>query len=281
MHVSDIRTFARIISRLTIVTRASTISWSLSFYPQPILNWHLRSTAGFSFDFAALNVVGFFCYTVSTAAFLFSPTILRQYAQRYPLDPVPTVRFNDFVFALHALVLVLVVFTQFWHRLWRFHGRRDHLSAIIIGILGGSSLGVAIVAIIALEQRSRDDPYAWKGIDVIYALSYVKLLVTFIKYMPQALRNYRKKSTAGWAIHTIYMDLLGGVTSLMQLIIDSSLQSDWADGIKGNPVKFGLSLVSLAFDTIFMIQHYVLYAKNNDQVDDEQVEDGERTSLLR
>lgn len=46
--------------------------------------------------------------------------------------------------------------------------------------------------------------------------------------------------------------------SLAQLIIDSSLQADWS-GVTGNPVKFGLSIVSLVFDAIFIIQHYVLY----------------------
>lgn len=45
---------------------------------------------------------------------------------------------------------------------------------------------------------------------------------------------------------------------MLQLVIDSSLQADWS-GISGNPVKFGLSSVSLVFDIIFITQHYVLY----------------------
>lgn len=46
--------------------------------------------------------------------------------------------------------------------------------------------------------------------------------------------------------------------SLAQLVIDSSLQMDWT-GLSGNPMKIGLAMVSLAFDVVFLLQHYVLY----------------------
>lgn len=52
------------------------------------------------------------------------------------------------------------------------------------------------------------------------------------------------------------MDFAGGILSLMQLLIDSSLQADWS-GLTGNPVKLGLSNISLFFDIIFILQHYV------------------------
>lgn len=53
-------------------------------------------------------------------------------------------------------------------------------------------------------------------------------------------------------------DLAGGVLSLAQLVLDSSLQSDWS-GITGNPVKLLLSNVTIFFDLIFIVQHYILY----------------------
>lgn len=92
----------------------------------------------------------------------------------------------------------------------------------------------------------------------VYALGYVKLLVTVVKYMPQAWANYMRKSTAGWSIEQILMDLTGGVLSIAQLVIDSSLQKDWS-GLTGNPVKLGLGNVSIIFDLIFITQHYILY----------------------
>ena len=52
------------------------------------------------------------------------------------------------------------------------------------------------------------------------------------------------------------MDLAGGILSLLQLILDCSLQADWS-GLTGNPVKLGLSNISFFFDAIFITQHYV------------------------
>ena len=62
----------------------------------------------------------------------------------------------------------------------------------------------------------------------------------------------------GWSIYQILLDLAGGVLSLIQLIIDSSFKSDWS-GVTGNPVKFLLSNVTIFFDIIFIVQHYILY----------------------
>jgi cystinosin len=99
----------------------------------------------------------------------------------------------------------------------------------------------------------------------IYTLSYVKLVITVVKYVPQAWVNYKRKSTVGWSIAQILLDLTGGVLSLVQLILDSSFKSDWS-GVTGNPVKFLLSNVTIFFDLIFIVQHYILY---RDAVDDD------------
>jgi cystinosin len=111
----------------------------------------------------------------------------------------------------------------------------------------------------------------------IYAISYVKLIVTVVKYMPQVHVNYVRKSTVGWSIGQILLDFAGGVLSITQLIIDSSLQADWS-GLTGNPVKFGLGNVSIIFDIIFMTQHYILYRMPPKSIDDDDWQ--ERQGLL-
>jgi cystinosin len=68
--------------------------------------------------------------------------------------------------------------------------------------------------------------------------------------------NYKRRSTVGWSIGQILLDLSGSIMSLLQLIIDSSLQEDWS-GLLGNPVKFGLGNIGILFDFIFIVQHYV------------------------
>lgn len=98
----------------------------------------------------------------------------------------------------------------------------------------------------------------WCELDIIYAVGYVKLLITLVKLWPQIIANYRNKSTKGWSIWQVTLDFVGGILSTGQQGIDSYLQDDWS-GITGNPVKFSLGNIAIVYDTIFFVQHYVLY----------------------
>jgi cystinosin len=101
-----------------------------------------------------------------------------------------------------------------------------------------------------------------------------------VKYIPQAWVNYKRKSTVGWDIQQILLDFAGGVLSIAQLILDSSLQEDWS-GVTGNPLKFFLGNVSIIFDLVFVIQHYILYRGRPDETeDDDNKVVGSRTPLL-
>lgn len=116
-----------------------------------------------------LNVVGFVCYTVSTASFLFSSEIRHEYAARHPLAPEPTGRPNDLAFALHAAIVCVVVYSQFWHKLWHFTDDKPRrASPVALGIVLGSVLGIALTVVIitvrSRETRGADD---WSGIDVV------------------------------------------------------------------------------------------------------------------
>lgn len=54
-------------------------SWSVSFYPQVLLNFSRGTSVGLSFDFLLYNVLAFSCYsafTCETPAFRFRPPIL-------------------------------------------------------------------------------------------------------------------------------------------------------------------------------------------------------------
>ncbi|KAF2270902.1 hypothetical protein CC78DRAFT_450240 [Lojkania enalia] len=277
---SELVLFAKAISR--VLGWIYFLAWSGSFYPQPILNWRRKATLGLAIDFPTINVLGFVCYTVSTAAFIYSPTIQSQYAYRHPDAPETTVRFNDFLFAAHGAVLCIIIYSQFWPAIWGFKvGSRQKASLPVLGIIWGSIFGTLIV-ILLVKIKGKDggyDPSGWAWIDVIYALGYVKLLTVVIKYMPQAWVNFKRKSTKGWSIVPMLLDLIGGVFSIAQLVIDSSLQADWS-GITGNPVKFGLGNISIIFDIIFILQHYVLYRHPAKDIEEEEWAN-ERERLLR
>ncbi|KAL2000944.1 hypothetical protein VTN02DRAFT_2441 [Thermoascus thermophilus] len=256
---SQTEIFVRALSR--VLGWIYMLCWSASFYPQPIYNFRRRSTAGLAIDFPTINVLGFVCYTVYTAAFLYSPVIRRQYAARHPVSQEPTVRFNDFAFAAHAMVLSAIVYTQFWPKIWKFKvSKYQRVSRPVAGLFWGSLLAIAIVVLIVLIKSPDGgyDPSSWAWIDVLYAMSYVKLIITVVKYVPQAWVNYKRKSTVGWSIQQVLLDLTGGILSIAQLILDASFEDDWS-GVTGNPVKLLLGNVTILFDVLFVVQHYILY----------------------
>lgn len=75
----------------------------------------------------------------------------------------------------------------------------------------------------------------------------------------QVILNATRRSTEGWSILNVLLDWLGGVLSVAQIVMQCVVLDDWRQ-IAGNPVKFGLGFVSLSFDVVFMVQHYILYA---------------------
>lgn len=83
-------------------------------------------------------------------------------------------------------------------------------------------------------------------------------MISTVKGIPQFINNYKRKSTEGWNIHNVLLDATGGSLSLLQLLLDCYDTNDWS-GIRAYPLKFGLSLVSLTFDIIFSLQHFVWY----------------------
>ncbi|KAJ8278632.1 hypothetical protein COCON_G00056980 [Conger conger] len=51
--------------------------WSLSFYPQAYENWKGKSVVGLNFDFLALNITGFFAYSVFNVGLFWVPYLMR------------------------------------------------------------------------------------------------------------------------------------------------------------------------------------------------------------
>ncbi|KAF1964722.1 L-cystine transporter-like protein [Bimuria novae-zelandiae CBS 107.79] len=276
---SELVMFLHALSR--ILGWAYFLAWSASFYPQAVNNWRRKSTLGLAIDFPTLNVLGFTCYAVNTATFMYSPTIRSQYAYRHPTSPETTVRFNDFLFAAHGAFMCVILYSQFYSGIWDFRvGARQKASKVALGIFWGCVLAILVVVFLAqiLGKDSGNDPSDWAWIDVIYALGYVKLITVVVKYIPQAWVNFKRKSTDGWSIYPMLLDFAGGWLSMAQLFLDASLQNDWS-GITGNPVKFGLSNITIVFDVIFFVQHYILYRYPVKSAEEEEDWDSEREVL--
>ncbi|KAF7635606.1 hypothetical protein Mgra_00004995 [Meloidogyne graminicola] len=160
---------------------------------------------------------------------------------------------NDVVFSAQALFACLITAFQcfIYERGTQRISYTCRLWASIL--LGFSSLSLFLALI-----------HLFNWLDFINYLSYVKMAVTMSKYFPQAILNFQRKSTVGWSIGNVLLDATGGVMDIFQMILQAKNTDDWS-AFTGNPVKFGLGFISIIFDALFILQHYVLYPhKDND-----------------
>ncbi|KAI8810515.1 PQ-loop-domain-containing protein [Cladochytrium replicatum] len=231
-----------------------TTAWSLSFYGQLSLNWRRKSVTGLSFDFLALNTLGFTFYTIYNIAFFTSPVLRDQY--RKLVGTEISVEWNDVVFAAHAITITLITVAQCFVYP---RSQTQRVSAPARAFVGFALWGIVVLL---AESALAGTPMVCS---LVY-LSLVKLATSLVKYIPQVYLNAVRRSTEGWSIVNILLDFVGGLCSMLQLLIDTN----W--DVLGNPVKFGLGFISVAFDLIFIFQHYILYPRrpHDEIVDPEQ-----------
>lgn len=211
-------------------------AWSVSFYPQILRNNKRKSVNGLSLDYVALNFTGFLCYTIFNV-FMFA-------------CGDASVKLADLLFSLHATLTTSVVIFQ----IVAYKETDMKVSrAVIICLVSMIYVFLFSFMILAFTQGSFDV--------LLYMLSFTKMVLTLVKYIPQVVINHQTQSTIGWSIHNNTLDFIGGIFSVAQSILDSIAKDDWTI-ITHNPVKIALGVISMVFDVIFFIQHYI-YQKNH------------------
>ncbi|GMH06812.1 hypothetical protein Nepgr_008652 [Nepenthes gracilis] len=221
-------------------------SWSISFYPQVILNFRRKSVVGLNFDFVVLNLTKHSSYLIYNATLYFSSAVQRQYREKYGLDEMIPVAANDVAFSVHAVLLT--AFTLF--QIFIYERGNQKISKISIIIVSAAWLAGAVCLVIALPSHS----WLW----LISVFNTIQVIMTVIKYIPQAFMNFYRKSTEGFSIGNILLDFLGGSANYGQMAVQSIDQNSWVN-FYGNIGKTLLSLVSMCFDILFICQHYVMY----------------------
>ena len=244
------------------------LAWSVSFCGQFIENFRRKSVSGLNFDFEIYNLVGFSGYTI--------------YTVRGYLDNnlgTGTVQIQDIFFAAHALLLTILTLIQILY----FYNPRDSLqkiSNITITIVLIMIWG-AILLIIVEYGFGYYDPHVKENRKYIFNslvyLGWCKVFISLIKYIPQVVSNFKRKSTIGWNIHNIILDFTGGAFSFGQNIIDS-IRDKFSITTEGqskglNIAKYALSFISIFFDIIFIVQHYCLYRNSNSDLGDKKYND--------
>ncbi|XP_074101022.1 cystinosin-like isoform X1 [Cotesia typhae] len=251
--------FVRVtIERSTIIYYISEVvgwiyflAWSISFYPQIYTNYKRKSVVGLNFDFLSLNIVGFFLYSLFNCGLYWIPQIELEYFRRYPkgLNPV---QINDIFFAIHAFFATAFTIGQCFF--YEVGTQKVSVTARIIhGLFTAATIILIVLGVVGKI----------KWLDFLYSCSYIKLIITLIKYIPQAFYNFKRKSTVGWSIGNIILDFTGGILSMLQMVLNAYNYDDWKS-LFGDPTKFGLGFFSVAFDVLFFLQHYVFYRHTSD-----------------
>ena len=244
------------------------VAWSVSFYGQVIENYRRQSVSGLNFDFEIYNLVGFTTYTIYNIRGYINDNL-----------GTGTIEIQDIVFAAHALTLTLVTIIQILY----YYNPKDKLQTIshvtitiILVMIWGAVLLVIVESGLEYYDPKVKDNRKYIFNSLVY-MGWCKVFISLIKYIPQVISNFKRKSTIGWNIHNILLDFTGGAFSFGQNIVDSfrdefSVTSDGQS--KGlNIAKFALSFISMFFDIIFMVQHFILYKNSNSDLNDKKKED--------
>ena len=174
------------------------------------MNYQRKSTMGLSSDMILYDCIGYIALSIYSVGMYADPYIRSEYRDTHS-DNEPNVAINDVFFATHGILLTIVPLVQMaYYDGWRQTPTRAclytissimfviaaYLIVIFTGLLGGGIFTF----------------YYW-----VYALAFVKLGVTILKYIPQIYLNYVRHSTEGWNITQILLDLMGGLFSALQL----------------------------------------------------------------
>jgi cystinosin len=247
-------------------------------------NWRRKKVDGLSSDYLVYSIIGYAAYAAYTSALYFSPGVQASYMAAHA-GSLPDVPLCDVLFAGHALALSL--FTLYQCYLYGGNSSSssapgDSSSSAARTLLPGLStsracevIAVAVLGAVAAycghvgSTCGLEDCDAW--LPLLYFLGSTKVIMTLIKYTPQALLNHKRRSTDGWQINNVLLDLAGGVLSFAQIGLNAAARADLAV-ITGNPAKLGIAAISIGFDLVFILQHYVLYRGSSSSGD------GSRTS---
>jgi len=233
-------------------------AWSISFYGQFYTNWKLKSVEGYKLDFQILNFTGFAFYSYIYIVGYF-------WQDKNPFDNygLGKIEIQDLLFAVHAFIMVCVVGVQ----CFIYPRGKNQISLTAWGL-------VAFYWVAAPATYLFFRTFNWwtedENFNFVLLIGYFKLSISLIKYISPAYWNYKRKSTIGWSIENILLDFTGGLFSVLQTVILLA-----ADHAKINPIKFILGNVSMAFDVLFMVQHFILY-KNSRHAPVGSIESGNR-----
>lgn len=226
------------------------IVWGLSFYPTLYLNYRLKTADSISVDYVILNIIGYICYSISLLLQLKCVDVRRQYMQVYE-GKLPLLSNADLFYSFHGIILLTVLMSQvlFGNSIWNFKNERINfkihkLTRMVLAFL---------MLFCTVSWYFDDEKYAF--LNFAMNLAFVKIIISLIKYLPQVIYNYRRKSMYGISRLQIMFDLLGALFAFCEFYLKNELPL--LEAINANRGKIGITIVTSIFSTIFWVQIYI------------------------
>ena len=224
-------------------------AWVISCYPQVYTNFRRRSVIGLNLDYVTCDFLGFFVYTIFNIGLFWIDPLKKEYTEQHPQQINP-VEINDVFVSLHCFIFTAIVGLQciFYEK----GGQKISLPCKIFLFFSLTRIFVLFILTCCIDSGN----FTW--LDFVTSVSSLKLVITFFKYVPQLVMNYQRKSTLGFNVFACILDLIGGLGSLFQALLLAFNSDDWFSVFE-DPVKFGLALLTIFFDLIFVSQRYFFY----------------------
>ncbi|XP_072019471.1 cystinosin homolog isoform X1 [Amphiura filiformis] len=241
--------------------------------PQFYLNYQRKSVVGLSFDYLLLSLITFFTFATFNIGSYASTDVREADLNSDPQAPgVDLINLADVLNSVTNLVVICAICAQ----CYRYEKGDQHVSIIAKVLLVIIKFAIALFFIIMLASQFK----AISFVTFIDIMGYLKLLLSFSKYIPQVHMNYERKSTEGWSIAVVILDLLCGALTVSGMFIVAFNYGHWISFIH-SPTRLGIALFSIIFSTIFIIQHYVIYRiiSEEDTIPIIGAEDGENKTL--
>jgi len=217
-------------------------AWSISFYGQLSLNYRRGSISGLRWEFVLANPLAFLCYWAYVELGVSREAALPAAERSFFL--------TDEVFAGHAFAISLLTLVQCW---WLRATSDQTVSRLYVSLM---AVLLALVLGTGAVSFATDAPlWSPSGWSVGTALYTTKVSLTLTKYIPQALVNWRRRSTEGWSMTNVGLDFTGGTLSFLQNFVLVAGGADW-QAVFGNPGKVMLSVISVLFDLLFFAQYF-------------------------
>ncbi|AAS52950.2 AER269Cp [Eremothecium gossypii ATCC 10895] len=232
--------------------------WSVSMYPPLWINWKRQSARALSKGYVVFNCIGYTALVLS----LVVQTVLWQNEGDTSSAVRPSVGWSDYWYAMHSWLLNGLLASQvLWGtRLWGFTGEPANRMSTAHRKMMQLFIGLFCIGtvqyVVSITQTGLNNQSTLFYCHVLY---FIKIIMSVLKYIAQAKHNYERKSTVGFSMLSVSLDICGGVFSLAQLVLDLTEKSGISvTTVKANSGKLGIGLVSLLFNFVYISQ-WLLY----------------------